>query len=77
LQRTSGEGEPPAKRFGQLRVGRQRRQILRPQREKAPRQIVFLAHRRHYRAWRRSSQHAFERDVVFDEADRANRCIVA
>jgi hypothetical protein len=76
-QRTGGGAEPLAQRLGHLRIGNQGRQILRPQGEKAARQIVFLAHRRQYRAYPRSRQHRLEHGVVFDEAMGKNRCIVA
>jgi hypothetical protein len=85
LRGNGGEGKPAAQLFGHLRVGHQRRQILRPQREKTLRQIVLfaarlaglLAHRQHYRASRPSGQAGTTRFHVFDEADRTNRCIVA
>jgi hypothetical protein len=76
-QRTSDDGKPAAQTLGHLRIGNERRQILRPKREKAARQIVFLAHRRHYRGYPRSRQHGFWEAFVFDEAEGANRCIVA
>ncbi len=60
-QRTGGCSEPAAQRLRHLRIGSQRRQILRPQGEKTARQIVFLAHRRHYRALPRAWQHPLER----------------
>jgi len=72
-----GDRKPLAQRLGHLRIGNQGRQILRPQGKKAARQIVFLAHRRQYRAYPRSRQHCWGHGIVFDEAMGKIRCIVA
>jgi hypothetical protein len=76
-ERSAGDGKPMAQHLGHLRIGNERRQILRPEGKKAARQIVFLAHRRHYRGYPRSRQHRFWEARVFDEAVGTNRCIVA
>jgi hypothetical protein len=44
----AGNGEPALQHFGRLRIGDQRGQILRPQREVTPRQLVGIAHARDY-----------------------------
>jgi hypothetical protein len=60
-----------------LWIGRQRRQVFGPQREKAARQLVCLAHPRHYTAPDRAAQRAAPRRAAFDAADPKFRCIVA
>jgi len=75
-QRSSRQREPAAQRLGRLRVGQQRRQILRPQLEKAARQLVGLVHPRHYTRAARAL-HGPAQAFRFDEANRKIRCIVA
>jgi hypothetical protein len=60
-----------------VRVGRLRRQIIGPQREKAARQIVCFAHPRNYNSAFRAAQHGDARRPAFDAANPAIRCIVA
>jgi hypothetical protein len=48
LRELTGNGEPAPQQLGRLRIGDQRGQILRPQREVTPRQLVGIAHARDY-----------------------------
>jgi polyhydroxyalkanoate synthesis repressor PhaR len=60
-----------------LRVGCQRRQVFRPQRKEAARQLVCLAHLCHYTAGGDPCQHSAAQQTRFDAANPAIGCIVA